>query len=189
MLTILSIDSVIETLQRATESRRDARVLFVLTPERNGDRALMDHALMAAHDCARHLGAELHLLRVVPPCEVGGKPRGLVHLVRETQRVLSAARSARRRCDRLLPEPLPTGRVCVRLGSLLDQAVRRSAELDTRLIVMARGLRQLGAAAAALAHQAGRPVLVPTEAASSFSLALLPPTTVDAGAAIDVNAS
>jgi hypothetical protein len=156
-------------------------VLFVLAPEPDVDRALM-----AAHDCAQQLRAELHLLRVVPRCDVAGRPRGLVHLIRETQRVLNAARKARRRCDRLLPDPLPTGRVCVRLGSLVDEAVRRSAELDTRLIVMAR---ELGPAATALAGRAGRPVLVPTQAASSFSLALPPPAASDADTAGDVRAS
>lgn len=189
MLTSPGVDSIIEIIQRAasqraTAPRRDARVLFVLTPDRNVDRALM-----AAHECAHRLGAELHLLRVVHPCDAASRPRGLVHILRETQRVLSAARTARRRCDRLLPEALPTGRVCVRLGSLVDQAVRRSVELDTGLIVMGRGLTQLGPAATALARRAGRPVLVPTEEPASFSLALLPPGALDAEGAHDVAGS
>jgi nucleotide-binding universal stress UspA family protein len=184
MLPSLSVASLIHDIlpvPSALRARGDERVLFVLTPKPDADRALM-----AAHDCARQLGAELHLLRVVPPCGVAGRPRGLVHVIRETQRVLKAARRARRRCDRLFSDPLPAGRVCVRLGSLVDEAVRRSAELDTRLIVMAP---ELGSAATALADRAGRPVLVPTETASSFSLALPPPAASDAVTAGDVAAT
>lgn len=186
MLQSLSIDSIIESILPAAlglESTRDERVLFVLSPAPD-----VDCALMAAHHCARRLGGELHLLRVVPPSRRSGKPPGLLPLIRETQRVLAAARRARRQCDRLLPAPLPTGRICVRIGALVEEAARRSAELDTRLIVMARGRKRLGPAATALALRTGRHVLVPAEA-SPFSLALLPPSAPDAGAVSDARAT
>lgn len=142
----------------ATQQQKVRRVLAVLTPDRTAPRALQE-----THDFARRLGAELHVIRVVAHAvgDPQGPPRDLAQAVRESHRVLAAARHTRKTCDRVLQERLPGQRICVRLGSLIEQVAQRAAELDAQLITIPRGTKHIAALVMELARRADRAVLVP----------------------------
>lgn len=147
--------------------RKTGRVLFALATGRTVPRALAE-----ADAFAQRLGAELHLLRVVPhfDTEAPGPPRNLVQAVREAQRVLLAARHIRKLCDRMLHHELPSPRICVRLGSFVDQVAQRASELDAPLIVVPPGTAHLAQTVTELARRTDCLVLVPKGCASFMKL-------------------
>lgn len=147
----------------AAPQREAGRVLVVLTPKRTAARALQE-----AHDFAHRIGAELHVIRVVARAEGDpqGPPRDLSQAVRESHRVLAAARHARKLCDRVLQERLSGARICVRLGHLVEEVAQRAAELDARLIAVPRGTRAITPLVMELARRADCAVLVPRGSAT-----------------------
>lgn len=158
----ISVDPVevglVRSVPSAARGGKVRHVLFALTADRTARRALQE-----ADSFARRLGAELHLIRVVPYADpdVQGPPRHLVQAVRDAQRVLAAARHTRKLCDRLLPEPLPSARICVRLGSLVDQVAQRASELDALFIVVPPGTQLLARMVVDLVRRSNSSVLVP----------------------------
>lgn len=142
----------------APQPRKPARMLMAITAGRTSAPAVRE-----AHDFAQRLGAELHLIRVVSPVGPSGLcvPRDLVGALRESQRVLAAARHARKVCNRVLPERLPDTRICVRMGTLLDQVARRAAELDVQIIALPRGMPRLAPSVMDLARRTDCAILVP----------------------------
>jgi nucleotide-binding universal stress UspA family protein len=146
---------------------KTARVLFALAAARTVPRALQE-----ADAFAQRLGAELHLLRVVPHVDTKAPspPRNLVQAVREAQRVLSAARHTRKLCDRMLHHELPSLRICVRLGTFVEQVAQRASELDAPLIVVPPGTMRLAQTVTELARRTDCPVLVPKGRASFMTL-------------------
>jgi nucleotide-binding universal stress UspA family protein len=152
---------------RAERNRRSAHVLVALTAERTVPRALQE-----ADAFARRLRAELHLLRVVPHVdpEALGPPKDLVQAVREAQRVLAAARHTRKVSDRVLSDRLPTERLCVRLGTFIEQVAQRACELDAVLIVIPPGTRHLAWVVTEVVRRTDCPVLVPKGCASLVTL-------------------
>jgi nucleotide-binding universal stress UspA family protein len=134
-----------------------SRVLLALGGERSARRALRD-----AFAFARALGAELHVIRVVP--HVHGRasdgPLSLARALRESQRVVVAGRHARALCDRVLVERLPSQRIGVRLGAFTAQVAERAAELRADIIVLGPHRRRLAGLATCLASRSGCAVLV-----------------------------
>lgn len=141
----------------ATQQER-GRVLVALTPDRTAAGALQ-----GAHDFAERLGSELHVIRVVSHADgdYRGPPRDLAQAVRESHRVLAAARHARKICDRVLREHLSGARICVRLGCFVDQVAQRAAELDAQLIAVPSGAKHITSLVMDLARRADCAVLVP----------------------------
>lgn len=147
--------------------RKTGRVLFALDAARTVTRALQE-----ADAFAQRLGAELHLVRVVPhfDTEAPSPPRNLIQAVREAQRVLLAARGTRKLCDRMLHQNLPSSRICVRLGTFVEQVAQRASELDAPLIVVPPGTFHLAQTVTELARRTDCPVLVPRGCASFMTL-------------------
>ena len=118
-------------------------------------------ALRFADRLVRSLGAELHVLRVVPRVESSPVAGDFIAIAtREAQRVLAAARRTRAFCDAVLSESLPSPRVCVRLGSFVEQVALRAAELNVALIAVPKSGLPLAATVIRLARKANRPVVV-----------------------------
>lgn len=146
------------SMPAAAKPQEPGRVLVALTPDRTAAAALQE-----AHDFAQRLGAELHVIRVVSHADgdFRGPPRDLAQAVRESHRVLAAARRARKICDRVLKEHLSGARICVRLGNLVDQVAQRAAELDAQLIAVPSGAKHVASLVMDLARRADCAVLVP----------------------------
>jgi hypothetical protein len=129
-------------------------------------------ALQAAHAFAERLGAELHLIRVLAPVGVEAPhiPADLARALHDAQRVLAAARHTRKLSDCLLPECLPGARICVRVGTFIEQVTERATELDARLLILPRGAPRLASLVTELAQRSQRAVLVPKSRASFGTL-------------------
>jgi nucleotide-binding universal stress UspA family protein len=136
-------------------SRKTSRVLLALSAQRSAPETLR-----AADEFAQLLSADLHIIRTVAAGEAG-PPRDLVQAIRDAQRVLAASRRTRKLCDRTLHYVLPTARICVRLGSLVDQVAQRAAELNSSFIVVPPGTARLAPSVIELARRTDCPVLVP----------------------------
>lgn len=149
---------LLQPAPRAVQPGRPARMLMAFTAGRTSAPAVQE-----AHAFAQRLGAELHLIRVVAPVGADGScaPRDLVRALRESQRVLAAGRHTRKVCNRVLAERLPGPRICVRLGTLVDQVAQRAVELDAQIIAVPRGMRRLAPSVIDLARRTDRAILVP----------------------------
>jgi nucleotide-binding universal stress UspA family protein len=120
-------------------------------------------ALQHAEALARSLHADLHVLRLLPA------PGGLSSLarffgVRGVRREVNPCRAAARRatawCDDVLSEPLPKGRLAVRMGDFVSQVVQYAGTLEEPVIVLPPSKRRIGSTAIDLACSSRRPVLV-----------------------------
>lgn len=155
-------------LPNASSGLRSARrVLLALGAEREAGRGVRE-----AHAFARGLGAELHVIRVVP-CVRDAALDGhlsLARALRESQDVVVAGRHTRAMCDRVLVERLPSQSICVRLGTFVAQVAERARQLDADIIAIPHR-RRLGGVARHLALQTGRGVLV-TRGSVSFATLL-----------------
>ncbi|MEO8178760.1 MAG: universal stress protein [Deltaproteobacteria bacterium] len=147
--------------QGALRSRRRDRLGNVLLALTHGD-----HPTAALRQCwtlAQSLDAELHVLQVLPP-ERPFRPTvadlDLVQTTRRVARCLAAARATRLWCDDVLPESLSPQRLRIRIGTFIQDAAWRAAEVDAGLIVLAPSTGRLGTTATELAHAASCPVLV-----------------------------
>jgi nucleotide-binding universal stress UspA family protein len=120
-------------------------------------------ALREAHRFARAIGAELHVIRVVPTTARLASPslHCVARALREAQRVIAAARHTRKLCDRVLSEQLPIKQLCIRLGVFVDQVALRAAELGAATIAVAPSHQRLGPAATRLARETGCAILIP----------------------------
>lgn len=134
-----------------------ARVLLALGGERLAARALRE-----AHAFARALGAELHVIRIVPRVhgDTTEGPVSIARALREAQRAVMAGRHTRALCDRVLLERLPSKSVSVRLGAFITQVGQRAAELEANIIALVPQRQRIGGVATRLALQTGRAVLV-----------------------------
>lgn len=166
-----SLDAAIEIVDPATPrrvaSRKAGRVLLALGSERAPIRALRE-----AHRFAGALGAELHVIRVVPATGklVSPSLNGLARALREAQRVIAAGRHTRKLCDRVLSERVPIKHLCVRLGVFVDQVALRAAELGAMIIAVAPSHQRVGTAVLRLARQTACAVLVPRGHSSFVTL-------------------
>lgn len=147
----------LEPAPRAAQPRKPARILMAITAGRTSAPAVRE-----AHAFAQRLGAELHLIRVVSPVGPSGLcvPRDLAGALRESQRVLAAGRHARKVCNRVLAEQLPGTRICVRMGTLVDQVAQRAAELDVQIIAVPRDMPRLAPSVMELARRTDCAILV-----------------------------
>jgi nucleotide-binding universal stress UspA family protein len=157
---------------RTRPPHRVARMLMALTAERTAPRALPEAYLFG-----QRLGAELHLIRVLPPIssrvrpgEVQPVPNDITRALHQAQRALAATRHTRKLCDRLLPECLPSARICVRPGSFVDQVAQRASEVGAQLLVVPRGTPRLASTVTELARRTHCAVLVPKSCASFSTL-------------------
>lgn len=134
----------------------DGRVLFAAPA---GGRPVV--GLRRAAELAWALGAELHVLRVVPGLTRANVLFPQLHIIEAMTAVSKALLEARHTqdwCDRELPEGLLDERLHVRTGAFVDEAAACALELDAELIVVpSNGLK--GADVASLGRAAGRPVL------------------------------
>jgi nucleotide-binding universal stress UspA family protein len=143
-------------VRRSGARARPARILVALHGERSPQRALS-----FADRLATSLGAELHVLRVIPPAErISAADDVVSAALRDAQRVLAAGRRTRALCDSVLSTPLPNLHVCVRLGSFVEQVAQRACELDALLIGLPATKSPLAATAIRVAREADRPVIV-----------------------------
>jgi nucleotide-binding universal stress UspA family protein len=153
-----AIEIVSPAVPLASKPRKAGRVLLALGTERAPIRALRE-----AHRFAQALGAELHVIRVVPTTARLSAPslNCVARALREAQRVIAAARHTRKLCDRVLSERLPIKQLCIRLGVFVDQVALRAAELGATTIAVAPSHQRLGSAAMRLARETGCAVLIP----------------------------
>jgi nucleotide-binding universal stress UspA family protein len=120
-------------------------------------------ALQHTEALARTLHAELHVLRVLP---APGRLSSLVRFfdIRGARRELNPCRAAARRtaawCNDVLSEPLPKGRVAVRVGDFVSQVMQEARTLEDPVIVLPPFRRRVGSTATELACSSRRPVLV-----------------------------
>jgi nucleotide-binding universal stress UspA family protein len=138
--------------------QRVERLLLALGTER-----VPIHTLRETQRFAAAIGAELHVIRVVPAI---GRPGSssldcVARALREAQRVILAARQTRKLCDRILGERLPVEQLSVRLGEFVDQVALRAAELDASTVAVAPSHQRLGAAVIRLTRRCSCAVLVP----------------------------
>lgn len=121
-------------------------------------------ALRYASSLARSFGAELHVLRLLPPLSPLYLSADGQFDFREARRRIEhcvhACRQVRSWCEAVLEESLPTRRLRIRSGEFAEEVAARAAELDARLIVLSPATGRLGATATALAQACLRPVLV-----------------------------
>jgi nucleotide-binding universal stress UspA family protein len=137
---------------------REARALLVL-----GEDGVPAATIQHVYQLAIELGAELHVLRVLPPERRFSSPlEPTLHSAEgpTVERRLLAAGELRRWCDDVLPERLPPLRLRARVGHFASEAVTDAADLDAAMVVVAPGSRRVGAAATAIARATRRPVLV-----------------------------
>jgi nucleotide-binding universal stress UspA family protein len=134
------------------------RVLLALGAERAPIHTLRETLRFAAA-----LGAELHVIRVLPASGLLVAPSldCVAWALREAQRVIMAARHTRKLCDRVLGERLPVARLSVRLGEFVDQVALRAAELGATTIAVAPSHERLSTAVLRLCRRSGCGVLVP----------------------------
>lgn len=152
-----TIEIVSPAVPRQLAGRKAGRVLFAIGNERAPIRALRE-----AHRFARALGAELHVIRVVPTAGVGSPPLGgMARALREARRVIAAARHTRKLCDRVLDEHLPIKQLAVRMGAFIEQVALRAAEVDAMTIAVAPSHQRLSTSVIRLARQTGCSVLIP----------------------------
>lgn len=121
----------------------------------------------------RVLGAELHLLRVLP--ELGPPQRGASDGVE-----MPAPTSIEPHLcwlERLLIDEISLDRVQVRRGALVEQAAAHASELRSDVIVLAPYETQCGTDVTELVHKSGLPVLVAR--AASASKVILAATNLD----------
>ena len=158
-------------LKGALRSRRRDRLGSVLLALTDGD-----HPTVALRQCwtlAEALKADLHILQVLPQeshFEPVVSDLDLVQTTRRVERCLAAARATKLWCDDVLPEPLSPKRLRIRIGSFIQDAACRAAEVDAGLIVLAPSTGRLGTTATALAHAASCPVLVARTSAPEATL-------------------
>lgn len=148
-------------LNGVTRRRRRDRLGNVLLALTDGD-----HPTAALRQCwalAQSMKTDLHILQVLPP-EGHFVPvvadLDLVQTTRRVERCLAAARATKLWCDDVLPEPLSPKRLRIRIGTFIQDAACRAAEVDAGLIVLAPSTGRLGTTATSLAHAASCPVLV-----------------------------
>lgn len=143
-------------LRRAALRSRPARLLVALHGER-----CPQQALTFADNLSGALGADLHVLRVVPPVD-GATATGdeVATALRDVHRVLAASRRTRALCDSVLSKPLPSLHLCVRLGGFVQEVAQRAAELDAMLIGLPSTKSPLAATVIRVAREADRPVIV-----------------------------
>ena len=163
-----ALDAAIDpAAPRRVASRKAGRVLLALGNERAPIRALRE-----AQRFAEALGAELHVLRVVPAAGHPVSPplNGVARALREAQRVIAAARHTRKLCDRVLSARVPLKQLSVRLGAFIDQVELRAAELGATIIAVAPSHQHVATAVLRLARQSGCAVLVPRGHSSFVTL-------------------
>jgi nucleotide-binding universal stress UspA family protein len=121
-------------------------------------------ALKHASALAQLLDVELHVLRVLPRTRplLGklGANIDLVHVTRQVERCLAAARATKTFCDGVLSEPISARRLRIRIGDFIEEVACHARELPNALILLAPSTGRLGATATALARASARSVLV-----------------------------
>jgi nucleotide-binding universal stress UspA family protein len=120
-------------------------------------------ALQHTEALARSLHAELHVLRVLPtPGRLSSLARffDLRGARREVNPCRAAARRAAAWCNDVLSEPLPKGRLAVRVGDFASQVVQYARTLENPVIVLPPSRRRVGSTATELACSSRCPVLV-----------------------------
>lgn len=121
-------------------------------------------ALQHTEALAQALHAELHVLRVLTPrrpveaalrwfFDPGGTGR-------EVNPCQTAASSAATWCEDVLSEPLPEGRLAVRVGDFVNQVVQYARTLEDPMIVLPPSKARVGSTATAVACASLRSVLV-----------------------------
>jgi K+-sensing histidine kinase KdpD len=142
---------------RLVVSQKVERVLLALGTER-----VPIHTLRETHRFAAAIGAELHVIRVVPAAaRLAPSLDGVARALREAQRVIVAARHTRKLCDRVLGERLPVEQLSIRLGEFVDQVALRAAELGASTIAVAPSHPGLGTAVIRLGRRCSCAILVP----------------------------
>ncbi len=150
--------SASSTLLHTAKKRAVRSVLFASSGQHESA------ALRHTEAFAQSLHAELHVLRVLAP----GRPLlSAVHRFfdlrgsgREVNPCRTAARRAASWCDDVLSEPLPKGRLAVRVGDFVGQVVQYARTLEDPLIVLPPSKGRLGLTATTLACASMRSVLV-----------------------------
>jgi nucleotide-binding universal stress UspA family protein len=121
-------------------------------------------ALMYTSTLASSLGAELHVVRLLPPLRpLRVSPDGefdFVEATRRIERCVAMCRQTRAWCQSVLGEVLPIQRLKIRFGEFAHEVAGRAAELDASLVVLAPSNGRLGVMATGLARTCARPVLV-----------------------------
>jgi nucleotide-binding universal stress UspA family protein len=143
---------------RLVVPQRVQRVLLALGAER-----APIHTLRETQRFAAAIGAELHVVQVVPATAWLGSPSldCVAQALREAQRVIVAARHTRKLCDLVLGERLPVKQLSVRLGEFVDQVALRASELGATTIAVAPSHQRLGTAVIRLTRRCSCAVLVP----------------------------
>lgn len=148
------------------------RVLFAVA----GD-ARPAVSLLRAAARAKLLGAELHVLRVLPKWaewSTGALECPAIHNAAQLQRFVETCRSTQQWCSETLRGDLSDERWEVRSGDFVQEVGNRAAELDAGWISVAPQWRRTGRVVTTLARATGRPVLL--SRASTAGTAILAAT-------------
>lgn len=130
-------------------------------------------ALFRAQSLSLVLGAELHVVRVVPPIEPRRRLLGVRAGSAEARRALTNLLDARRRTRAFLSDALgnklPKGRLRLRAGEFLPEVAERARELGASLIVLsaAGADARYGRKVTRMARASNVPVLVARNVSTS----------------------
>jgi nucleotide-binding universal stress UspA family protein len=121
-------------------------------------------ALKSASAVAGSLGAELHVVSVLPRlrslCIRQGVPYDSAEARRSIEECVATFRHTRAWCENTLGEPLALRRLRIRFGAPAEVIAEGAAELDAVLVVVAAVAQPLGPTAIGVARACSRPVLV-----------------------------
>jgi nucleotide-binding universal stress UspA family protein len=128
------------------------------------DGPLPPDVLARAHTLAVELGAQLHVLRVLPPARSlfsSIMPEGrALHSTRRVERCLTAAEELQEWFRDVLHEAVSVQRLHVRTGNLISETVSLATQLERCMVMLSPSTAHLGATATAVARASLRPVLV-----------------------------
>ena len=145
---------------RSTRGTTGRRMLFAASRFAGGV-----HALQRAYELASRWHGTLYVLHVAPPEGRGSVPGQHTD---DTEQAIAQAvlRRVRRFCDRGLDEVMPRDHMLVRRGKFTEVVTSTARELDATLVIVPGGERRKGMAVAAIAREAGVPVLVARKSAA-----------------------
>jgi hypothetical protein len=162
-----------------TDLERSGRVLLVLDDLDPGAPGVQWAGVLV-----EALRAGLEVCRVLPDLkETATQPSGRLWLD-GTRRLLSATRETRAWCDQVLPHATLSERGVAGVGDYVRTVAAIARRRDAQWIIVSAHARG-GAAAAALARAAGRPVLVARTSTTRYTLLVATDVAMDKYPALD----